>query len=798
MKPSFDLIKGNNIKRFSRKDLFPYDELWDPKNLKSSKLNLFYNLDDITGINDTGATSIVFSVKKRSLDECIRLHKEILQEKFPNRKINEQDIRNKYKQCRDEVCVKLINDIKDNFNEARLLFFNLDKDFIRNAEKHNLITILLKHPCAIKLSDKNSKINFRYNASQAQFLEHHPETKPSKYTKSEQPPVLEELKKYRINEESSCEIGKTSLNKVTAFQEKIYPDKETAAKEARLSAYFCMPKITGPNMHGIEITKIEDSLLCLAFKLESLKYMHDHNIVHRDSNPGNSILDPKEDKVYSIDLGLGRKIGDIMPNKALTAKDGNPKYASVKQLERDSQKLLFDPSDDLYSIALGFSSYALGLSCRNFTGEKDPLNLINSGTDFPLKLLLKKKAISQKILSLYDQPKSPQQEAAAEDLQDLLLNMLETDPQKRPNVRTVIKDLKNIMSKFGIKYPQIRKSVNYNLQSDYEGIEKLNDTLEKFQYDYRLYGDSKQKDSLDYKLYSLNTIIQDQIDSHENIFSNDLEDDFHIIKNVRSLFPSLTEDSACEKLSEKVDYESILSKLKNYYQEQSHLNRNIESLKIYSENPNILKIFHKSTELDKLIRSNQKGFETISKLEDRIKEAQKYTKFLVKLININERFRDLGLRLYQGSNKPNGDIKAISFKQKQIIDIINRTKQYKSELKEIEAQLSEYDKENNSLVTSFNNLEQRFNKSKENITKLKEDQKLADDIDKKMEEYSSLLESLSHSLQSWELDYGNEWRVPGTLESNYYSNLSLEQLGSKPNDPVKAFTRAYYLPHMPS
>ena len=119
------------------------------------------------------------------------------------------------------------------------------------------------------------------------------------------------------------------------------------------TAYYVMPYIGGTELHRAlpEPDKLNEATLLPVLRclLETLHYMHGHNLMHRDIKPNNILMDAKG-TLKLIDFGLVRS---TEATHTLT-RHYTPGYAPVEQI---SGKGKSGPWTDIYS--LGATCYAL-------------------------------------------------------------------------------------------------------------------------------------------------------------------------------------------------------------------------------------------------------------------------------------------------------------------------------------------------------------------------------------------------------------------------------------------------------
>ncbi|MEZ6094328.1 MAG: protein kinase [Pirellulaceae bacterium] len=176
-------------------------------------------------------------------------------------------------------------------------------------------------------------------------------------------------------------------------------------------AYLTMQSLPGLPLEDrlAEVTFLaEDEVRSISRQIcEALEQAHRQNIVHRDIKPANIWIDTSRNQIKLLDFGLAR-VADM--NSQLTATGvlaGTPNYMSPEQTR--GQEL--DGRSDLFSLGC--------LMYRCVTGR------LPFGAGGVLATL---QAIQ------HDQPTPPEQlnPAISSDLSDLILTLLEKQPDNRP------------------------------------------------------------------------------------------------------------------------------------------------------------------------------------------------------------------------------------------------------------------------------------------------------------------------------------------------------------------------------
>jgi calcium/calmodulin-dependent protein kinase kinase 2 len=143
-----------------------------------------------------------------------------------------------------------------------------------------------------------------------------------------------------------------------------------------------------------------------------VEYLHYQKIIHGDLKPENLLL-AEEDVIKVADLGVCNEfLGDDSSIDQRTA-TGTPAFRAPETLS--GQKLYFDgKSADIWSLGVTLYAFVFG--------------------DVPYK--------SQAIPVLYEQIKNddvyfPAKVTISDDLKDLILQMLNKDPEKRVNMQQI-------------------------------------------------------------------------------------------------------------------------------------------------------------------------------------------------------------------------------------------------------------------------------------------------------------------------------------------------------------------------
>ena len=212
------------------------------------------------------------------------------------------------------------------------------------------------------------------------------------------------------------------------------------------TAYYVMDYVDGENLAehlkrtGKPMTEQEVRDI-LPQILDALKSIHDAGIWHLDLKPANILID-KSGKVKLIDFGASKQLnaqkGGATTSTAISYTNG---YAPREQMEQNYDK--FGPWTDIY--ALGATLYYL------LTNKRPPLptDIDDDMSEDKHKALL-------------------MSENASKEMRSLVLWMMQTDRNKRPNdVKSIMPRLSNIyQSEEGGKYTLIEDTIIDSVESE--------------------------------------------------------------------------------------------------------------------------------------------------------------------------------------------------------------------------------------------------------------------------------------------------------------------------------------------
>ncbi|KAM3937569.1 protein kinase C theta type-like [Leptodactylus fuscus] len=179
-----------------------------------------------------------------------------------------------------------------------------------------------------------------------------------------------------------------------------------AAHQSRNAVYFITEYLSGGSLE--ELIKmcgrlnIDSVRFYTAEIVCGLQFLHGHNIVHRDIKPANIMLDG-DGHIRLIDLGIARN--GVTSSSKIRGKAGTPGYKAPEVLLRQE----FNTAVDWWSLGIVVSRMSTGFSPFYYDDD-----------------------ITR------DKPKLPSWLDA--NLKDLILNLLEINPEDRLDVTSNIRD----------------------------------------------------------------------------------------------------------------------------------------------------------------------------------------------------------------------------------------------------------------------------------------------------------------------------------------------------------------------
>jgi eukaryotic-like serine/threonine-protein kinase len=188
--------------------------------------------------------------------------------------------------------------------------------------------------------------------------------------------------------------------------------------------YYIAPEyVDGQTLQELLLTGKElneDSVVYIAYEVaRTLHYLHEHQVVHRDLKPNNIMITP-EGSVKLIDFGLARTNTDRLRSD-MDYFAGTAVFIAPELVKEERET---DIRSDIYS--LGMTLYFALTKTVPFDGtQSDILEQKANTVLVPLRILY------------------PSINAA---LSDVVMRMLERDPEKRPPIGEVVRILHRLMT----------------------------------------------------------------------------------------------------------------------------------------------------------------------------------------------------------------------------------------------------------------------------------------------------------------------------------------------------------------
>ena len=194
--------------------------------------------------------------------------------------------------------------------------------------------------------------------------------------------------------------------------------------------FISMELIEGEALENLIETRrvsLEQSVQVLIHTADALRYIHKQGIIHRDIKPGNIMVlrnalradNPAGIEVGSVKLmDFGIAAGKVLTRLTMTgARVGTPVYMSPEQARGNK----IDHRTDIYSLGLVFYEMVTGQTA--FKGGYE--------------------AVVQ--AQIFQTPTPPRQHnlEVPQKINDLIMRMIEKDPEKRPNLSDVIEQLES-------------------------------------------------------------------------------------------------------------------------------------------------------------------------------------------------------------------------------------------------------------------------------------------------------------------------------------------------------------------
>jgi eukaryotic-like serine/threonine-protein kinase len=189
--------------------------------------------------------------------------------------------------------------------------------------------------------------------------------------------------------------------------------------------FIAMEFVEGETLESVMETHklvFEQSILIIRALADALRYIHSQGIIHRDIKPANVMvaLGPEgitglaPERVKLMDFGIA--VGKVLTRLTMTgARVGTPIYMSPEQAK--GQKL--DSRSDIYSLGLVF--YEMTTGQTPFKGSYEVV-------------------VHQQVFQMPPPPKQLNLEVPG-PLSDLIIRMVEKDPEKRPSLSEIIEEL---------------------------------------------------------------------------------------------------------------------------------------------------------------------------------------------------------------------------------------------------------------------------------------------------------------------------------------------------------------------
>ena len=189
--------------------------------------------------------------------------------------------------------------------------------------------------------------------------------------------------------------------------------------------YMATEFIEGETLGSLIARGISPELaLTVAFQVaNALAHAHEEGVAHRDLKPGNVMLakERRGERVKVLDFGLARMRDDVS-ERATTAGEvqGAPGYISPEQCVGDIET---GPPTDIYALGVIMYEMFEGRLPFDYTS---PTELMNAHISEP--------------------PPAVSNEAIAQDVRDLVHQMLSKSPEQRPNADRIMDVLSNHVS----------------------------------------------------------------------------------------------------------------------------------------------------------------------------------------------------------------------------------------------------------------------------------------------------------------------------------------------------------------
>jgi serine/threonine protein kinase len=397
--------------------------------------------------------------------------------------------------------------------------------------------------------------------------------------------------------------------------------------------FIIMENVVGGNLFNAinKMGKLPESLAKNIFRqlIETIKYIHSKNIVHRDIKPDNILLN-LNNNIKLCDFGVSKEI-----KKGILISDscGTPAFIAP-------EILLSKPYDpyiaDIWSC--GVVLYIMVSGFFPFTGINET-------------------QLHKSILS----GKFPKPNSISKELMDLINKILELNPNKRIKLDEILnhpwlkvkKDINDdILNKENL-FAKAEKIIYYNLRKNYKDINN-NDEGHLEHFTYRNIDTDYQDENLNNQ--TISDIITPYNSKRENNYDPDLYyDDINIEKDIVKYLPKVNELNKLYEINNNSDFDQgyMFNKKENYQNKimnsfnESYIKKKIEQknknndIKINIKENNKIKLIDINNEIENLNRddNNEIKNKEINLDESIIKYIENlgYKKeYIIKSLELNE------------------------------------------------------------------------------------------------------------------------------------------------------------------
>jgi non-specific serine/threonine protein kinase len=313
--------------------------------------------------------------------------------------------------------------------------------------------------------------------------------------------------------------------------------------------FIIMENIIGGNLLNAinKMTKLSESIARNIFKqlIETIKYIHNKGIVHRDIKPDNILLNINNN-IKLCDFGVSK---EIKKGQLITDSCGTPAFIAPE--------ILLDEPYDPYMTDIWSSGVVLYVMVSGFF----PFTGINESS------------LHRHILS----GKFPKIQNISNNLADLLNKILELNPRKRINLDEILNhpwitnvEIGNIDEKNKFfnnnnnLFTKAEKIIYFKLRKDYRDINNIEEgNLETFTYrniDTRYQEENLNELTVSFVHTPFNTIREKDYD--DDLFY----DDVNIEKDIMKFLPKANEMNMQYEINNNCDFDHgfIINKKDNY------------------------------------------------------------------------------------------------------------------------------------------------------------------------------------------------------------------------------------------